>query len=140
MSADSDSISAEKYVVITTYRRSGDAVSAPVWIAPMSGGRAGFTTDGDSGKVKRIRNNSSVTLQACNVRGKVRPDAPIVAATAELVSGDGYAEVDKAIKSKYRVVYAIIGIPQAVKQLFHKEQNNVGIVVTFTDEPVSTTP
>ena len=138
MSAESDSIAAEKYVVITTYRRSGDAVPAPVWIAPMSGGRAGFTTDGDSGKVKRIRNNSAVTLQACNVRGTVRAGAPIVHATAEVVTGDGYADVEKAIKSKYWIVYAIISIPQAVKKLFRKQQNNVGVVVTFTDEVAPT--
>ena len=55
-------ISDEKYVVLTTFRRNGDAVATPVWIVGLPDGTAGFTTEIDSGKVKRIRNNASVTL------------------------------------------------------------------------------
>ena len=49
-------------------------------------GAAGFTTEIDSGKVKRIRNNPSVTLQPCNMRGKVT-GTPVVNATAEVLLG-----------------------------------------------------
>ena len=66
-------ITDEKYVLLTTFRRNGDGVATPVWIVALPDGTAGFTTEIDSGKVKRIVNNPSVTLQACSIRGSVRP-------------------------------------------------------------------
>ena len=56
-------IAAARYVSLVTFNRNGDEVATAVWIAPMSGGRAGFTTAADSGKVKRLRNNPAVTLR-----------------------------------------------------------------------------
>ncbi len=35
-------IADEKYVLITTYRKNGDAVSSPVWIAPLPDGTAAW--------------------------------------------------------------------------------------------------
>jgi hypothetical protein len=32
------SLGDEKYALFTTYRRNGDAVSSPVWLAPLDNG------------------------------------------------------------------------------------------------------
>ena len=81
------SISDEKYVLITTFRKNGDAVSSPVWIAPLADGTAGFTTEDGSGKVKRIRNNPRVTLQPCSVKGTVKHGSAVVEASAAVLLG-----------------------------------------------------
>lgn len=126
-------IAAEKHVSLTTVRRSGDIVVSPVWIAPLAGGKAGFITDGTSGKVKRLRNNDAVTMQACSMRGAVVPGSPVVSGTAIVVEGSEFEAVERAITTKYGVVARIVGIGSAIKKLFGRPNSSVGIVITITD-------
>ena len=64
-------ISQEKYVSVTTFRKTGVAVATAIWIVPLDGGRVGLLTSSASGKAKRLRNNPSVTLQPSDARGRV---------------------------------------------------------------------
>jgi PPOX class probable F420-dependent enzyme len=123
----------EKYILLTTFRRNGDGVATPVWIAPLGDGRAGFGTDATSGKVKRIRNNRAVTAQACSMRGTVKAGSPVVHATASIAEGAAYEDVHRAIRKKYGLPVALMGIPTAVKKLFGKVDDSVGVVLTFDD-------
>jgi uncharacterized protein len=61
----------ETYVSLATFRRDGREVRTPVWIAG-AGGRYYVFSEGDAGKVKRIRATGRVRLAACNMRGSVR--------------------------------------------------------------------
>lgn len=123
-----------KYASFTTYRRNGDAVPTAVWITPMAGGRAGFTTAADSGKVKRLRNNPAVTLRACDARGRVADGAEEVTGTAEVVvGGTGFEEVRKAMNGKYGVQFAVVHFGGKIKKLVGLgEPANCAIVITFT--------
>lgn len=95
-------ISDSKCVALTTYRRSGAAVTAPVWITRLDDGRVGFYTSMGSGKTKRLKNNPAVTLQPCDMRGRLTPGTSPVAGTAEVVrSGPLYDEVIRKIRKKY---------------------------------------
>jgi uncharacterized protein len=59
-----------RYVQLSTFRRSGEAVPTPVW--PVAGdGRIYAVSGASSGKVKRIRANPRVRLAACTQRGRV---------------------------------------------------------------------
>ncbi|MFM8415984.1 MAG: PPOX class F420-dependent oxidoreductase, partial [Actinomycetota bacterium] len=60
----------EKYVSLVTFRRDGRAVPTPVWFAAV-GDEFGVITETNVGKVKRIRNNPRVTVQVCDVGGKL---------------------------------------------------------------------
>jgi len=115
-------IADEKYVSITTYRKNGDAVSSPVWIAPLSDGTAGFTTEDGSGKVKRIRNNPQVTLQACSVRGAVKPGTPVVQATAEVLLGADAQPVRDAIAGKYSLMIKFFRVGELWRKLRRKPE------------------
>ena len=115
-------IADEKYVVLTTFRRNGDAVATPVWIVGLPDGTAGFTTEIDSGKVKRIRNNPSVTLQASGIRGKVHPGAPVVHATAEVLDGDDAHAIGMAINRKYRLATAMLAVGGWVRKLLRRAE------------------
>jgi len=61
----------EKYVSLATYRRNGVEVKTPVWIAELAG-RYYVFSEGDAGKVKRIRATRRVRFAACDIRGNVR--------------------------------------------------------------------
>ncbi|MGB5952921.1 MAG: PPOX class F420-dependent oxidoreductase [Ornithinimicrobium sp.] len=93
----------ERYIAFTTYRRTGEPVTSPVWIAPLSRGRAGFTTGGTSGKVKRLGHTPSVTLQPCNARGDITIGTQPTRATARVVSDadPAFSDVRAAIHTKY---------------------------------------
>ncbi|MFT6565014.1 MAG: PPOX class probable F420-dependent enzyme, partial [Actinomycetes bacterium] len=51
-----DSLSAGKYISITTFRKSGEGVSTPLWVT-RDGEALYVITGAESGKVKRMRNN-----------------------------------------------------------------------------------
>lgn len=97
----------ERFVSLTTFRRTGVGVSSPVWITP-DGDVLLVTTPIGSGKVKRLRNNPDVTLQPCTRRGLVAADAPTSKATAEIITDPVYVVAKTAlVKRKYGVEFKI---------------------------------
>lgn len=97
----------ERFVSLTTFRRTGEAVSTPVWIA-RDGDELIVTTPKDSGKVKRLRNSGAVELRACNRMGKVEDGAATVAGTAAIFDDDASrAHLTTAFLAKYRAEYRI---------------------------------
>ena len=81
-----------KYLNLETFKKSGDGVKTPVWFAADpktdlagSEGRLYAYTIGNSGKVKRIRNNGRVRIAPCNMRGNLLGEW--MDARAEIVSG-----------------------------------------------------
>ena len=92
----------EKYIAFTTFRRSGEAVSTPTWVVPLSDGRIGFWTAMGSGKTKRLRHDPRVMVRPCDVRGRPRDGSVLAAGTAEMVrSGRLFDEVQAGIRAKY---------------------------------------
>lgn len=89
-------------MLLTTFRKNGAAVATPVWTVPVSDGRVGMWTGSSTGKYKRLRNNSHVTIQACTARGKPKPGAEIFDGAAEIVrAGAHYDQVQASIRAKY---------------------------------------
>lgn len=89
----------ERYVNLATFRRSGVEVRTPVWIAEH-GGEYYVFSEGNAGKVKRIRANGKARMAACDVRGNVNSEW--VDGTARIV--DDPAEIDamyRAFSRKY---------------------------------------
>ena len=91
----------EKYVLLTTFRKSGVGVPTAVWAA-ADADTLFVITVATAGKVKRIRNNAEVTLQPCTMAGRVKGDAAPVAARAEIIDDpDGLAAGTAALEKKY---------------------------------------
>ncbi|MCK0173795.1 PPOX class F420-dependent oxidoreductase [Mycolicibacterium sp. F2034L] len=106
--ADLDSLGAEKFLSLTTFKRSGDAVSTPLWVI-SEGGRLVFWTPAQSWKVKRVRRDPRVTVVPCSRRGKVAPGVQPVAGRAELV--EDAAEVDRTqrlFRKKYGLGFVVV--------------------------------
>jgi PPOX class probable F420-dependent enzyme len=128
------SISDEKYVVSTTYRKSGTAVPTPTWIVALDGARVGFWTSSASGKYKRLRNDPRIVLQPSDARGRVKADSGSVEGTADLVTSG--ADLD-AIQSKVRAKYGVmVPVSRFFNVLGHLGKGkfpygDVGVVITI---------
>ena len=100
-----------KFVSLTTFRRSGEPVSTPVWIA-RDGDALVVTTPEGSGKVKRLRHNARVEMVPCSRRGRVDEGAEPVAGVVEIFSEPQDRDrLTAGIRRKYglevRIVMAI---------------------------------
>lgn len=119
-----------RYVSLTSFKRDGTPVPVPVWIAPLDDGRAGFTTDAGSFKVKRIRRNPSVELRACDMRGKVADGADVIAATAVVVDGGPEHDlVHRAVAKKYGIQFTLVHLGGKLKRLVGRDAEPVAAIV-----------
>jgi PPOX class probable F420-dependent enzyme len=91
-------IHGQKYICLITFRRTGDAVSTPVWFAEKDD-RLYVKTRRDSGKSKRIRNNPRVRIAPSTIRGKVT--GPEFEAYARILPEGNSTEARDAIEKKY---------------------------------------
>jgi hypothetical protein len=99
--SDVDRLGAEKYILLTTFRRDGRAVATPVW-AVRDGDRLACWTTADAGKVKRIRNSGRVTVAPCDFRGK--PHGEAVQAQARIGDHADTERVRLLLGRKYGLV------------------------------------
>ena len=60
----------EQCIALTTFRKTGQAVTTPVWFAERLG-TIYVETHADAGKLKRLRHTARVTLAPCTYSGKV---------------------------------------------------------------------
>jgi PPOX class probable F420-dependent enzyme len=100
MSTDWDTVGRANYVSFTSFRKDGTPVSSPVWIAPADG-KLYFFSEVGAYKVKRIRRNPSVTLQPCDIRGKLTPDSPVIEGSARILDFADSPKVRKIMNRKY---------------------------------------
>jgi len=101
-------LSDERFVSLTTFRKSGEGVSTPVWIA-RDGDDLYVTTPAGSGKVKRLRNGTRVELRPCSRMGKVEDDAPVVTAAGHIDESDSTEDrVNEIMLEKYGMEYRIM--------------------------------
>ncbi len=97
----------EPFVSLTTFRKSGEGVSTPVWIL-RDGDALIVTTPVHSGKVKRLRNNPAVTLAPCTRMGKVAGEVPLIAASAEILDDpDTVERYGELFLAKYKFEYKL---------------------------------
>ena len=99
-----DALEGHKYVNLTTFKKSGEAVSTPLWFATVDG-RAYMTTPPDSGKMKRIRNDPRVLLAPSDARGK--PKGESIEGIARPIQGGSPERAERALREKYRFGLAV---------------------------------
>ena len=89
----------EKYMSLTTFRKTGEAVITPVWFAE-SKGTIYVGTGVNAGKLKRIRHTELVALAACTMSGKVTGSE--IEGKARVVSEPlEKSEAEAALSKKY---------------------------------------
>ncbi len=103
------SLYSHQYALLKTFRKSGDAVATPVWIANENG-KLYIITGSTSGKVKRIKNNGRATLTPCDQRGRIIGDGKEVAGTAHVLPEAEYAHANTVLLRKYKLMYRMFDV------------------------------
>ena len=91
-------IQGQKYISLTTFRKTGVGVATPVWFGEADG-KLYVMTRSDMGKTKRIRNHPQVRVAPCTMRGKVT--GAEFAATARILPPEEHAQARQTINQKY---------------------------------------
>lgn len=132
-------IRSARYVSLTTFRRNGDPVDVPVWIAPaLSGppflpGELVFVSLEKAYKVKRLRCDARVELRVCDARGRVAPGTVGYTGSGRVLSDpDDVRAVKRAIGNKYGSWYHLFATGEvALMRLWPGYQKRVGIAISL---------
>ena len=135
-SSSIDAIRAAKYISFVSTRKNGTPIATPVWVAPLphiGPNVFGFTIDAHAGKAKRLAHTNTVTVQPCDIRGRIVEDSPIVSGTAVVISGVEAETVRDAVAHKYGFTYKVFSIYLWFSERFgsHKDQAETAVVVTL---------
>jgi PPOX class probable F420-dependent enzyme len=88
----------QKYISLTTFRKSGAAVATPVWFGEEDG-KLYIMTRSIFGKYKRIRNHPQVRVAPSTIRGRVTgPESPAI---ARILPVEEHSRARQIINRKY---------------------------------------
>jgi PPOX class probable F420-dependent enzyme len=125
MNTTLDQIARARYVNVTTFRRDGRPVPTPVGVV-VDDGEVFVLTERDSGKVKRIRNNPSVTVTPCDMGGRIVTGAATAEGTARLLDPAGTARVRRLMSRRYPLARIALGWDL----LLGRRNRRIGIAIT----------
>jgi len=118
-------LSRGSYLLVTTFRKDGTPVPTPVWVA-HDDDELLVWTQATAGKVKRIRNNPTVELTGCDVRG--RPRGETVKGTARILDAEATDRGRSVLKKKYGVSgHLVIG----ASKLFRGRDGTVCVAISL---------
>ncbi len=101
-----DAATTAKFVLLTTYRKDGTPVSSPLW-GVTEGNEMFMWTPADSWKIKRLRRDQKVVVQACDRMGKTLEGNP-VEGRAELLDEAGTDRAKKLLVGKYGLLARLV--------------------------------
>jgi PPOX class probable F420-dependent enzyme len=107
MATDIDRLGAERYVLLTTFRKDGRAVPTPVWMA-RDGHELFCYSAPDAGKVKRIRRDGAVRVGPCTARGK--PTGDQVPGRARLLDEPATRHALRLLARKYGLLFRLADV------------------------------
>jgi len=124
----------EKYLLLTTFKRDGNAVATPVWAIALDDGKIGFWTSSGSGKAKRLAHTAKVTVQPCDARGKVKDGTSPASGTAKLVTGPELEGIRAKVVAKYGFMTKITKFLGTIGGIIKRKKipyGDRGVVVTL---------
>ena len=93
-----EQLESEKYISVETFRKSGDGVKTPVWFV-ISDETIFVVTRDQTGKFKRLKNNTKVNLAICSMKGDIKGEW--FTGTATILPDGKAAEAVKWRDKKY---------------------------------------
>jgi PPOX class probable F420-dependent enzyme len=94
-----------RVVLLETLKRDGTWVGTPVLVV-VDGPRALIGTPANAGKVKRMRNFSTVRITACTMRG--RTFGPTLQCEARRLTGDEATDAERRLRRGFPVIYGVL--------------------------------
>jgi PPOX class probable F420-dependent enzyme len=105
--SDIERLGRGSYLLVTTFRKDGTPVPTPVWVG-RDGDELIVWTQSKAGKVKRVRNNPTVELAACDARGRSRGET--VKGTARILDDEATERGRRVLRKKYGIAgHVVIG-------------------------------
>jgi uncharacterized protein len=129
----------KRFILLTTYRRSGEAVSTPVWVG-REGDALVVLTPARSGKVRRLRRDPRVQVRPCGRFGKVPEGVEPIAGTAEV--REDPVDVERA-RATIRRTYplesrVILGLERILERL-RRRPRTIRLALHITHQSRTTT-
>ena len=121
-----DRLARARYVSLTTFRPDGTEVASPVWVA-SEGGYLQVLAGADEARVRRLRQDSRVTVAPCDQRGNLQGD-PVPATAAVIEDGDLIARVAELMRNRY-------GLAARIMQSVDRARRRTRYVVIAIDVP-----
>lgn len=106
-----DSLAAEPFLSLVTFRRDGTAVPTPIWVA-AGDGRLLVWTGAESGKVKRLRHTPAVTIAPCDRGGSLLGEP--IPAHARAMPVEELSTVAAAMRAKYGWQFRVATVGAAI--------------------------
>lgn len=98
----------QRFILLSTFRKTGVAVDTTVWVV-RDGDALLVTPPRDSGKLKRLRNNSRVVILPCGRMGRPKRGGQPVEGIAEILDDPAsVTRVTKLLRAKMPVEYPVI--------------------------------
>ncbi|NNJ10103.1 PPOX class F420-dependent oxidoreductase [Chloroflexales bacterium ZM16-3] len=106
-----------EFMVLTTYKRSGDAMPTTVWFAQVDD-RLYVTTQSHAGKAKRIRATPAVTVAPSDRVGAV--SGPAAPGQARILGPEEADAAEASLRAKYGEQYVALTsrIPEGSVRIF----------------------
>ena len=103
-----------QYINLETFRKSGIGVKTPVWFV-QEGETLFVRTVANSGKVKRIRNNTHVNIAPCKADGALLGEW-VPALARELRNEEVDRKVNRLLSKKYGLMKTFFTITAALQR------------------------
>lgn len=100
-------LAGHQYMLLSTFRKNGQAVPTPVWFAE-SDGKLYVYTRPTAGKIKRIRANGRATVAPCDARGTVL--GAELPGHARVLPPQNADQVRKLFVTKYKLQFQIFSL------------------------------
>jgi PPOX class probable F420-dependent enzyme len=123
----------EKYLLLTTFKRSGDPVATPIWIVGLHNGTYGFWTSSGSGKAKRLAHTERVTLQPCDARGKITAGSAVSTGAARFADDAELGEIRAKVVAKYGFMTKVTKLLNTIGGIVKRKRipyGDRGVVIT----------
>ncbi len=123
----------EQFIELTTFRKTGQAVTTTVWFAQCPG-TIYVETHGDAGKLKRLHHTARVTFAPCTYNGKVT--GAVSEGNARILTEPEECEAaSAALAKKYGVMGPLFHFVRDVQRMFQRKAKVE--VVYIAIEPVA---
>src|SRR5712692_5400949 len=123
----------EQCLALTTFRKTGQSVTTPVWFAEWLG-TIYVETHADAGKLKRLRHTARVTLAPCTFSGKVTGSVSEGNARILTESQESTA-ASAALSKKYGLMRNLFHFVRNILRMLQRKANVD--VVYIAIEPIS---
>ena len=117
-------LSGHAYISLETYRRNGQPVATPVWFTIDNNNKMiNVVTRTETGKVKRLRNNSKARIVPCGMRGQPK---------GEWLNGKAYFATPEQLEIALKQRNKKYGLKARLSGIFSRTKGDlIGITISL---------